>query len=180
MAFVVFLILVGHTFFWACAVNRLHSTAIPYRTGKRITEVFFLLMVWGATATAIGYWRSGLSSFDLRDRLLLPWPLKLAAGFSVLLGIVAGIDLVIRRVLLLLTGRTAEHAPRRDGSSSMRKPARRAATFSHASALQRDPATGDREGGNQFARLVPSLDHGLSILHLSYLHYSGRIAKAVL
>ena len=35
MAFVVFLILVGHTFFWVCAVNWLHSTAIPYRTGKR-------------------------------------------------------------------------------------------------------------------------------------------------
>lgn len=176
MAFALFLILVGHTFFWVSAVNCLHSTALPYRTGKRITKVFFLIMALAPAATALGFWRSGLNLLDVRAWLDLPWPLKLAAAFFATLGAVAGIDLLIRRIIrrsptaLLSTRRSVIEVLPRDGVPGVRHHFLTRLPLNETLQLE----IAERE--LQLPRLAASLD-GLSVLHLSDLHFSGRIAK---
>ena len=175
------LALVGHGFLWIGLVNRLHALGIRRRIISVLTVVFFLCA--SLLPIAIGCW------FLERAGLELPHasagtPMELVIGVYLLLcWIVAPVTLV-RAVWL----RTVLRRP-----SILRFHRRRAVAIDPAGA-----ALSPEENRHHFAarlplneilrlevtdrvidvpRLAPALD-GLSIVHLSDLHFTGRIGKA--
>jgi uncharacterized protein len=175
------LALLGHGFLWIGVVNRLHAVGIQRRIVSVLTLVFFLCA--SLLPVAIGAW------FLARGELELPWasagtPAGLAIGAYLLVcWIVAPVTLV-RAVWLGIFLRRP---------SIVRFHRRRAAVIDPAEA-----AVSAEENRHHFAarlplneilrlvvaeqvvdvpRLAAALD-GLSIVHLSDLHFTGRIGKA--
>lgn len=170
------LLLVGHTFFWVCAVNLLHSTTMPYRLCKAITKAIFVAMGVAPAAVVAAFWSAGRSLLDPLPWLAMAWPLQLLAAFFALLGAVAGLDWIVRRALLrrpkalrstLIS--VLDVSPRESDAEVRHHPLAR---LPLNEILQIEIAEKELE----LPGLGAALD-GLSILHLSDLHYSGKVAR---
>jgi predicted MPP superfamily phosphohydrolase len=194
-ALIVALALLGHAGLWNGLTNRLHGTGLERWTMKAITNVLRLVLV-GLPAAYAGFWlhrvagsvvaSDGAVSFAARRPLLLP--LSLPAWLSIptiLYGIfVCGIAVIYYPLWW------RDRRRRRPQFTETRRRVVRV-----AEELGMRPVAGvwakamSRLPGNQFLelelvehtleipRLPPQLD-GLSLVHLTDLHISGRMGDA--
>ncbi len=175
----------GHAIFWIGLVNRLHAVALPRPAMKLITALFYGLMLaipvlwvrhgvsagWHPFAAVLG------SPGGNSTRVATGWDLYLL--FSIAIAILRGPVWIVDR---------ARHRP---PAVVMRHHVR---SVDLAAVLGRRPVAGlrakllARVPGNQVFRLdvddeevelarLPSALAGLSILHLSDFHFSGRIER---
>jgi predicted MPP superfamily phosphohydrolase len=173
------LALVGHAALWVGAVNRWHATGFPRPLVKTVVLAFYLALVAVPPAIALFLYRAG-ESWPSSAGLPLNWATVYMA-FSAAYGAVHLPLWAVHRV-------RSSRLPR--GVSLHRRE-----VIDMASALGASPARGPRtqvlsrlpfnqiwqlhadEYEVELARLPAALG-GLSICHLSDLHYSGRIDLA--
>ena len=175
------LALLGHGFLWIGLVNRLHAIGMPRRIISVLTLVFFLCA--SLLPVAIGGWLLERPNLELPHATAGSTPELLVGVYLLLCWIVAPATLVRAAWLHVVLRRP----------SILRFHRRRAVAIDPASA-----AVSAEENRHHFAarlpwneilrlevtdrvidvpRLAPALD-GLSIIHLSDLHFTGRIGKA--
>ncbi len=173
---------VGHSFLWVGIINRTHATGWPERLVQALNKVFFLCML---VPFAVAVWR--LPWGDLSS--VMPWRIFAASGrtspgiligegYLVLCWAVAAASLVARV-------RWSFH----DVSPVLRFHRRRSLGTDHIlhspdhphHALVRLPGNESltldlTERGLDVPRLPVALD-GLSVVHLSDLHFTGKVGK---
>ena len=177
IALLLFLALVGHAFLWIGLVNRLHAVGIRRWIIKSLTLVFFLCagliflgIVWLGTVPIIVSAKMGLS----------PLTLPIAQRVYRRMLVRSGGNASSARLLSLLF---------KPLPALVRFHGRRRVEINQATAIESAQHFAARLPLNEILqlevtqwvldvpRLPPALD-GLSIVHLSDLHLTGRIGKA--
>ncbi len=171
------LALLGHTLVWVAAINRIHAVAIPYQWGHRVT----LLMMSCLVLLPVGIWwwwaPIGSGRFDWRE---VPLPGLLYLGLC---------WVVTAATLVWWAWRRVWHRPpvvlrwHRTQSVELADGGEKSASGEHAhhflvrlpgnQILQLDLT----ERAIDVPRLPPPLE-GLSIVHLSDFHFTGRVGKS--
>lgn len=172
------LALVGHAALWIALVNRVHATALPRWTIKTATLFFYFLLAGGGLAA-------------------LAW--IVAPGWSAASWLAPPVERVLWGYLVLCTALAAVQLPRwfyerthwRKCDALLRQ---RTTSADIAAQLGTRPVRGaiasllTRIPGNELLHLdahervllldrLPESLEGLSILHLSDLHFSGRVER---
>lgn len=176
--------LFGHGLLWVAGLSRLHSVGLRRRTVKRLSGLWLLLGI--ALPVVVLVWLAG-SDWDLRTAAARwpqsPWTVALVFSCLAVWWIAAAVNLLLWGIRPLL-GRPP-HVVRWHRRRTLPIDAAAAAvnTAEHAHHyLVRLP-------GNQTLRLdlserlldvprLPAALHCLSIVHLSDLHFTGRVGKA--
>jgi len=178
----VLLAAVGHAFVWIGLVNRLHALGIPRRIVSILTAIFFLSAAMIPPAIGWWFWRRGefapLRAFDagatgfcIGAYVLVCWivaPVTLARG--IYLRMVHRTPAIVRwhRRRPVALDLDAVGSPRHDNENNhhflVRLPWNESLDLNVA------------EWTIDVPRMPPALD-GMSIVHLSDLHLSGRVGK---
>jgi predicted MPP superfamily phosphohydrolase len=182
MQFVLVLaILFGHIFLWIGLLNRLHGTGISQGLKKILTLVYFTAMGLGPV---VALWRlcAGENLLGHVNRELIRQPGWMAFWLYAILCLLAGVATLVRWIChrLRRAPRLLSFHRRRRVSITPAAAALSSAEQSHHPAL--------RLPGNQALQLeltewaceVPRLPReldGLTVLHLSDLHFTGLIGK---
>jgi len=171
------LALLGHAFLWVALVNRAHSTAIPCWMGHLITAACMTSLL--LLPVLLGWWLvpSGLHSITAWDQLLQGVKLYLVACW---LAAVAAVVWWIGRVVMhrpsavLRFHRTRAVELGKDSDQpASRQFARHFLVHLPRNQILKLDVT---ERALNVPRLAPALD-GLSLVHLSDFHFTGRVAK---
>ena len=198
-----FLALFGHAVLWTGFVNRLHATAIPHRVVNPLSYAALVAVMAIPVALAAWLWQAEIGPLgmgpgvDGRDGTAAAALAELPVGWLVYLAIcwimaVVGIAGWARRhvVARQAYGKTSEVIGRRSSRSVVlegKSMGQAQATRTLAEERHHHPLLA--LPGNQclridvaqrslrLERLHPDLD-GFSIVHLSDLHFSGKIGKS--
>ncbi len=181
----VFLLLVaaaGHAAIWVAVINRMHALGWPHSIIKKLTKLaFFVLLAPPLLAACWLFW--------VDPRTLMPWHALAAGGtlapaeaiFSAYVALcwfaaAAGLVRRVREVVLHdVSAILRFHRSRRLATSHVRRQA------DHPHPLVHLPGNESldlhlTERGLDVPRLPPALE-GLSIVHLSDLHLTGKVGK---
>jgi predicted MPP superfamily phosphohydrolase len=175
----ILLALVGHGFLWAAFFNYTHSAGMPRRLMNRLTSAGFACAV--LIPLAFGGWlvRGGLATVGDQKASPLVWAACAYVGACWIAGTVAMVRWARRRVFhrppqVLRHNRTRSFDLRRPSGPPASKDHRHhvAARLPGNQVLRLDLA----ERAFEVPRLAAALDR-LTIVHLSDLHFCGRIGK---
>lgn len=169
----------GHGYLWVWLINRSHSTTMPHRLCQRLTEFLFAAGGLIPLGFAGGFWAAGWNPLDWRNWLLLPWPVQVYVGLCAMLGVVAFVQwtrrYVLSRVPAVLVAERHDLVnvlPRRGNLAPNVPEHSSLVRLLGAETLRVEVA----EKGLELTGLTPALD-GLSILHLSDLHFTGKVSR---
>ena len=170
----------GHIAIWVAIINRTHATNWPYPLVKRLTKLFFLIMLGPPPLLAIAlFWGPPQALLPWRLLTLPPPALVALTCYLAVCWFAAAVVLVcyLWRIVFY------------DVSPVLRFHRRRSLDTSHILYSPDDPhhaivrLPGNQslkldltERGLDVPRLPPPLD-GLSIVHLSDLHFTGKVAR---
>ena len=181
----VFLLLVaaaGHAAIWVAVINRMHALGWPHSIVKKLTKLAFFLLLAPPPLAAVWLFR-------VDPRALMPWhalaangtpaPAAIFSAYVALCWFVAAAILVRRVKDVVLNDVSAVlrfHRSRRLATSYVRHQA----DHPHH-AIVRLPGNESldldlTERGLDVPRLPPALE-GLSLVHLSDLHLTGKVGK---
>jgi uncharacterized protein len=177
--------LLGHGFLWIGLINRLHAFALPRRLVKSLTKFFFLLLAAGPCVALVWWLAGGENPFRPVDSAIATRPGGLAIALYLAICWFAAVATLGRWLWHSLFLR---HSPRLRQSLERT----RAVVVPESAALHPDEAVHHFTAslpGNQTLQLdivrrtfdvprLPAALNGLTILHVSDLHYTGRIGKA--
>jgi predicted MPP superfamily phosphohydrolase len=178
--FLLLLAVSGHAMLWVAAGNRIHATALPYWVTQSLSLLCVACLVSVPAGLAWWFLHTGALFFGGLHALAVPLPALLYLGVCWVAG-VTGIGCWVRRGLwrrppaVLRSHRTRLIEL---GSDSTRP----ALAESAHHLLVRLPGNEIlkldlTERAIEVPRLAPELD-GLSIVHLSDFHFTGRVGKA--
>jgi hypothetical protein len=183
MDYLLFLLaLVGHTSLWVAAINRVHGVDLPYRVARRISRVMMLLL--GIIALGLGTWvlTAGLTILDASGRMdpKIPGPVRAYLVVCWIAAAVASIVWLARKLRDRPPGIQRCHRRERVALRSPTKGGNWETNGHHF--LLRLPGNESfdldlAERALEIAWLPAELD-GLSIVHLSDLHFTGLVHKA--
>jgi uncharacterized protein len=179
MTLILALATIGHGFIWVALVNRTHAVAMPQLLIKVLTVLMFLLAGGLPVAIAWALYRAATDGTVEYDATVLYWPATIYLDVCSVAGIWAVVQWSWRRFGAVWP------QPERHSQSRVSRLAPPPGTAGIRSAdaclLARLPGNEvllleEVERGVELARLPKALE-GLSILHLSDLHLTGRIGK---
>jgi len=167
--------LIGHAFLWVALVNRIHGTAMPHGASRSLTLLCLACLVLLPVGFGLWCFSSGLAAPEGLAWPDVPWPVLfylgtcwVAAAMSVVWWV--GRVAVNRPPHLLRFHRT--RSVQLDEDAARQQPRHFLVRLPGNEILQLDVT----ERAIDVPRLVPALD-GLSIVHFSDLHFTGRVAK---
>jgi uncharacterized protein len=179
-----FFTLFGHAFFWIGLNNRLHAFALPRRLLKLISKVSFTLVGAGPLILLAWWWAGGHNPFSSSDAALAA-----PSGHTILACYLGACWLAGAATI----ARWLRHNPYFRRSPKLRRFERRRADICPERAAA-DPEECRHHftaklPGNQTLQLevaqrafvvprLPAALDGLTILHLSDIHFTGKIGKA--
>jgi predicted MPP superfamily phosphohydrolase len=171
--------LFGHAVIWVAVVNRVHSTRIGPRYGRRISLVCFALMTIIPVAFGVWLFRSRWEVVAGPVGFRVPWPVAVYLFLCCVAAVLAISGWLGRRVFHRPPDVLRHHRTRLVDLARLATPA--TAEDQQRRVLLRLPGNETftldvAERGIDIPRLHRDLD-GLSIVHLSDLHFTGKVTK---
>jgi len=168
--------LVGHAFLWVALVNRIHSTAMPPFASHLLTLTCFTCLVLIPVGTGWLLWAEG---FDQAGRLQRPAVPGFAMPYLATCWIAAGLSVawwLWRTAVQRRSGVLHAHRTRlvKLGSDASQEHAQHYLVRLPGNQILHLDLT---ERAIEVPRLPAALD-GLSLVHVSDFHFTGRVAKA--
>ena len=172
--FLVLMALLGHAALWAGAVNRLHGVPMPRPVTEAFTLTMFLCAVSGPVAFLFGVARGSLDPLHLNGWFLVSLPLTVYVGVCWAMAVKAIATWSYRQWMVGPPAALRYHRRRSAEPLDVSQDEHhRIVHIPGNESLALDIA----ERAVEIPRLAASLD-GLTIVHLSDLHFTGRVGKS--